>query len=129
MEWQFSGEIPIYSQLVEKIKLKIVSGEYIPGQRFPAVRELAQEAGVNPNTMQRAMQELERQGFLFSLRTSGRYVTEDTQLIDETKKTMAGELIQKFLKQMEALGFRREEISRLMTDHMEGGEVNGDLGV
>lgn len=129
MEWQFSSELPIYSQLVEKIKFKIVSGEYIPGQRFPAVRELAQEAGVNPNTMQRAMQELERQGFLFSLRTSGRYVTEDIQLIEEAKKTMAGDLIEKFLGQMEALGFRQEEIGRLVADHMEGGEGNGNLGV
>ena len=80
MQWNFDGNAPIYSQLVEQMKLGIVSGEWLPGQRIPAVRELAVEAGVNPNTMQRALQELERQGLLFSLRTSGRFVTEGKDL-------------------------------------------------
>ena len=82
MQWNFDGNAPIYTQLVDQIKLGIVSGEWIPGQRVPAVRELAVEAGVNPNTMQRALQELERQGLMFSQRTSGRFVTEDTPSAD-----------------------------------------------
>ncbi len=129
MDWKFSSNAPIYTQLVEQIKLRIISGAYIPGQRIPAVRELAQEAGVNPNTMQRAMQELERLGLLFSIRTSGRFVTEDIAMIQRTKEAMAKKLMEEFLKQMAALGCEKEEIIRLMTDYLEGGEVHGDSGV
>ena len=81
MQWKFDGNAPIYTQLVDQMKLGIVSGEWIPGQRIPAVRELAVDAGVNPNTMQRALQELERQGLMFSQRTSGRFETEDREMI------------------------------------------------
>lgn len=129
MDWKFSSNAPIYTQLVEQIKLRIISGAYIPGQRIPAVRELAQEAGVNPNTMQRAMQELERLGLLFSIRTSGRFVTEDIDMIERTKEAMAQKLMEEFLKQMEALGCEKEEIIRLMTDYLKGGQPHGDSGV
>lgn len=136
MEWNFHGDAPIYAQLVEQIKRKIVSGEYIPGQRIPAVRELAQEAGVNPNTMQRAMQELERQGLLFSLRTSGRFVTEEEQMIRNTRDQMARELTHNFLEQISGLGCSEEEIRRLLaeavlwrTGETEGGEIHGKPGM
>ena len=103
------------------MKLGIVSGEWIPGQRIPAVRELAVEAGVNPNTMQRALQELERQGLLFSLRTSGRFVTEDKEMIEDAKRTLAKRHIAAFIQQMQALGYTRQEIVALL-EESEGGQ-------
>ena len=121
MQWKIDGSAPIYSQLVEQMKLGIVSGEWIPGQRIPAVRELAVAAGVNPNTMQRALQELERQGLLFSQRTSGRFVTEDTEMIEDAKRTLAKRHIMAFIQQMQALGYTRQEIVALL-EEAEGGE-------
>ena len=85
MKWQLRSDAPIYSQLIEHIKLGIVSGEFPPGGKLPSVRDLAGEAGVNPNTMQRAFTELEREGLVNAQRTSGRYVTEDHEMIEETK--------------------------------------------
>jgi GntR family transcriptional regulator len=122
MQWKFDGSAPIYSQLVEQIKLGIVSGEWIPGQRVPAVRELAVDAGVNPNTMQRALQELERQGLMFSQRTSGRFVTEDTEMIEEAKRTLANRHITAFIRQMQALGYTRQEIVALLEESERGEE-------
>ncbi len=116
MEWSFRGDLPIYSQLVERIKQGIVSGELPPGGRLPAVRELAMEAGVNPNTMQRALQELEREGLVFSQRTAGRFVTEDITVIDEIKKTLAKGQIESFLKAMQELGYDRQGIIDLLKE-------------
>ena len=79
MKWQFKNDAPIYTQLIEQIKVGIVTNVFPPGERLPSVRDLAAEAGVNPNTMQRAMAELERQGLVYSQRTSGRMVTEDKE--------------------------------------------------
>ena len=77
MKWQFSNDAPIYTQLIEQIQVGIVAGAFPPGERLPSVRDLATEAGVTPNTMQRALAELERDGLVFSHRTAGRFVTED----------------------------------------------------
>lgn len=126
MQWKIDGSAPIYSQLVEQIKLGIVSGEWIPGQRVPAVRELAVDAGVNPNTMQRALQELERQGLLFSQRTSGRFVTEDTEMIEDAKRTLANRHITAFIRQMQALGYTRQEIVALLEESERGEEHDAD---
>lgn len=114
MEWNINSNAPIYTQLVEQLTLRIVTTEYIPGQRLKSVRELAMEAGVNPNTMQRALSELERQGLVFSLRTSGRFVTEDTKMIEDAKKQIAAEQVESFLKAMDQLGFDQEEIMSLI---------------
>ena len=116
MEWRFHSDAPIYAQLVEGITLRIVTGVYPPGDRLPAVRELAVEAGVNPNTMQRALSELERENLVFSQRTSGRFVTEDREMIEEAKKTIADQRIRTFLKAMDQLGYSREEILRLIVE-------------
>lgn len=122
MQWNFDGNAPIYTQLVDQIKLGIVSGEWIPGQRVPAVRELAVEAGVNPNTMQRALQELERQGLMFSQRTSGRFVTEDTEMIEDAKRVLANRHISAFMQQMQALGYTWKEIVALLEESERGEE-------
>ena len=116
MEWVFKNDLPIYSQLVEKIKLAIISGAMPPGARLASVRDLAMEAGVNPNTMQRALQELEREGLVFSQRTAGRFVTEDVKVIDEMKKTLARGQIESFLEAMKELGYDREGIIALLKE-------------
>ena len=116
MEWVFRSELPIYSQLVEKIKLGIVSGELPPGTRLASVRDLATEAGVNPNTMQRALQELEREGLVFSQRTAGRFVTEDVSVIDTIKRGLARQQIESFRKAMGELGYDREGIIALLKE-------------
>jgi DNA-binding transcriptional regulator YhcF (GntR family) len=125
MEWQFHSDTPIYAQLVEGIALRIVTGTYGPGQRLPAVRELAMEAGVNPNTMQRALGELERRGLVFSQRTSGRFVTEDTERIAAEKRAIATGHVRQFLRAMDQLGLEREEILALLAAQ-EQEEKNGN---
>ena len=127
MEWNFRDDLPIYSQLVERIKLGIVSGEYPPGARLQSVRDLAMEAGVNPNTMQRALQELEREGMVYSQRTAGRFVTEDGAVIKSAKKAFAEEHIRSFLEGMGKLGYSREEIFALLSEEKEEG--NGNSGM
>ena len=110
MKWQFSNDAPIYTQLIEQIKVGIVVGAFPPGERLPSVRDLATEAGVNPNTMQRALNELEREGLLVSERTSGRFVTADKNLIDQLKHEMAAKTTDNFRKEMAALGFSDDEM-------------------
>ena len=119
MDWNFNNDMPIYTQLVDKIKLSIVSGQLTPGEKLSTVRDLAAEAKVNPNTMQRAFQELEREGLVFSQRSSGRYVTEDVEIIMEAKKAMARQYVQSFMKSMEQLGYTGEEILRLLEEENE----------
>ena len=116
MEWKFRSDLPIYSQLVEQIKLGIVSGSLLPGERLMSVRDMATEAGVNPNTMQRALQELERDGMVYSQRTAGRFVTENMQVIERAKKKFAEEQIRGFLEAMKKLGYQREEILALLEE-------------
>ena len=124
MEWKFRSDLPIYSQLVEQIKLGIVSGSLLPGERLMSVRDMATEAGVNPNTMQRALQELERDGMVYSQRTAGRFVTENMQVIEREKKKLAEEQIRSFLEAMKKLGYRQEEIPALLKEKEE--KENGD---
>ena len=123
MEWKFRSDLPIYSQLVEQIKLGIVSGNLLPGERLMSVRDMATEAGVNPNTMQRALQELERDGMVYSQRTAGRFVTENMQVIERAKKKFAEEQVRSFLEAMKKLGYQWEEILALLK---EKEEENGD---
>ena len=107
MKWQFSNDAPIYSQLIEQVKVGIVSGAFPPGERLPSVRDLAVEAGVNPNTLQRAVTELERDGLVYSQRTAGRFVTEDTEMIRTAKEELAQRQIKSFLTAMLRLGYEK----------------------
>ena len=102
MNWQFSNSAPIYTQLIGQIRAGIVSGALAPGERLPSVRDLAMEAGVNPNTMQRALTELERDGLVYSQRTSGRYVTEDRDVISAARHALAAGKVRTFLSDMTA---------------------------
>jgi GntR family transcriptional regulator len=120
MNWQFSNSAPIYSQLIAQITMGIVSGAFAPGERLPSVRDLATEAGVNPNTMQRALTELERSGLVYSQRTAGRFVTEDQTRINEAKLGLASTQIRNFVAAMLHLGYEKEEIPELVRRGLNG---------
>lgn len=109
MGWSFQAERPIYAQLMDQIKRRILTGEYPPGEKMPSVRELAMEAAVNPNTMQRAFAQLEQEGLLYTQRTSGRFVTEDRERIMKVQKDLAQQLIADFLENMKGIGYTNQE--------------------
>lgn len=104
MDYIFDNERPIYIQLVEKLKAKIVSGELKKGERIPSVRELALTAKVNPNTMQKALTELENEGLVYTERTNGKFVTNDIKLIEKIKKELAKEKVNNYLNEMKNIG-------------------------
>lgn len=120
MSWTLDNDRPIYLQLMECIQRDIIAGVYQPGDKLPSVRDLALEAAVNPNTMQKALSELERSGLVYSQRTSGRFITEDTEMLTQMKKELATEHIQEFFQKMEQLGFSRAELLTLVTKAAEG---------
>jgi DNA-binding transcriptional regulator YhcF (GntR family) len=109
MSWNFNDERPIYLQLMEQIQLRIVSGIYKVGEKLPSVREMASDASVNPNTMQKALTELERTGLVYTQRTSGRFITEDSNMIKDIRNGLAKEQIEKFLYNMEKIGYSKQE--------------------
>lgn len=119
MHWQFSNSAPIYTQLIGQIRAGIVSGVFAPGERLPSVRDLAMDAGVNPNTMQRALAELERDGLVYSQRTSGRFVTEDRAVIAAARHALVADRIRAFCQDMTNLGFEKEELLTLLRQEMK----------
>ena len=120
MAWTLDSDRPIFLQIVERIQTDIVSGRYQLGDKLPSVRDLAAEASVNPNTMQKAFAELERIGLVYSRRTSGRFITEDCHMIEQLKTSLATEKMEAFLAQMRQLGFQNDEILSLMNQTMKG---------
>ena len=116
MKWQFSNDAPIYAQLIAQIKVGIVSGAFPPGERLPSVRDLATEAGVNPNTMQRALAYLEEQGLATSNRTAGRMVTDDREKIQAVRMELARTCMDAYLQGMKVLGFTEAEARALLTE-------------
>ena len=129
MRWEFSNDAPIYTQLIQQVKVGIVAGIFPPGERLPSVRELATEAGVNPNTMQRALAELERDGLVYSQRTAGRFVTEDETMIQAAKRGLAQRHVKSFIEAMSRLGFRQEEIVALLKQEIEEGTSDVSTGM
>ena len=123
MEWNITGGRPVYIQLVEQLELALVNGTFPPGSRIPAVRELAAQAGVNPNTMQRALQELESGGLLQAQRTAGRTVTAEPERLQALRHKRAAALVTEFLRQMNALGLTRDETEQLLHQAAQGGET------
>ena len=114
MEWHFDDNMPIYTQLVYQIKFAIVSGELSPGERMAGVRDLAADAGVNPNTMQRAFAELERLELIRTQRTAGRTVTEDIARIEQEKRRLAQAGIDAFWQALAQLGYDRAQALELL---------------
>lgn len=116
MPWDLDNERPIYLQLMEKIQQDIIAGIYKPGDKLPSVRDLALDAAVNPNTMQKALSELERSGLVYSQRTSGRFITEDEKMLKQMKTQLASEHIKDFFEKMRQLGFQEEETLLLIQE-------------
>lgn len=114
MQWKLDNNRSIWPQLKEHMMRAIVSGEYSQGEPFPTVRQLAQEAGVNRNTMQRAMAELENDGLLITYRTAGRTVTTDCELIATTKEKLAEQNIANYMREMTAIGYSEEDAIEVM---------------
>lgn len=119
MAWEFKDDRPIYTQLLEQIQKMIISGKFKPGDKLPSVRDLASEAAVNPNTMQRALTELERIGLVYSQRTTGRMITDDKEKITNVKEELAEELISEFMKNMKELGYSQTEVIDLLKKYAE----------
>ena len=114
MDWNISAGRPVYLQLIEQLQAAIVAGALPAGARVPPVRELAAEAGVNPNTMQRALQDLEGRGLIQTQRTAGRTVTTNTRLLEELRSGQARALAKTFWRQMQTLGLDAEQVQALL---------------
>lgn len=110
MGWNLDDSRPIWPQLKERLMKDIVAGKYEMGGPFPTVRDLAEEAGVNRNTMQRALSELENEGMVITNRTAGRTVTTDDKLVEDTKAAIAADNVGKFMDEMAALGFSADDV-------------------
>lgn len=117
MAWDLNSDRPIYAQILETLQVRIVCGIYKPGEWLPSVRDLAAEASVNPNTMQRAFTELERSGLVMTQRNMGRVVTQDTQMIETAKHRMAVTQINDFFASMRQLGYSDSEIISLINNY------------
>ena len=116
MEYNFDNERPIYIQLVELIRIKIVSGEFQRGQKIPSVRELALAMKVNPNTMQKALVELEDEKLIYTERTNGKYVTEDEKLIEKVKNELAKEKVENYINSMNSIGISFDEAVKYLQE-------------
>jgi DNA-binding transcriptional regulator YhcF (GntR family) len=116
MKWELDSERPVYIQLIEQIQAGIISGRYNPGDKLPSVRDLAAEAAVNPNTMQKALADLERTGLIYTNRTSGRFITSDEVMIKKLREQSATSLVQEFVERMKQHGFEPEETLAYVTD-------------
>ena len=119
MTWVFDDKLPIYLQIIQILKADIARGKYQTGEKLPAVRELALTAGVNPNTMQKALTELEKKGVVYSQRTLGRFVTDDPMKLSELREEMAQKEITSFLGAMKRLGYTRSEVVALLNENKD----------
>ena len=120
MGWEFENDRPIYLQIASFIERDILKGKYKAGDKLPSVREFASIADVNPNTMQKAFSELEKNNIVFSSRTSGRFVTEDEEIIQRRRVLLAKEYVYDFLIKMKEIGFDEKEINLIMEESMKG---------
>lgn len=120
MNWDFDNNKPIYIQLVEQLKLKIISGEIPISSKLDSVRSMAEEAEVNPNTMQRALTELEREGLVYTQRTAGRFVTNDENKVKSMKEEFANMEINKLKGTLTKLGYNFDEMVYLIKNNLKG---------
>ena len=116
MAWSFSSEKPVYLQIAERITLSVLSGEYKPGEQIPTVRQLATQAAVNPNTVQRSFSILESNGLVVSQGTVGRYVTNDTEIIEKCRKMLTEDIVNGFVKKCENLSVSKNEIINIIEE-------------
>ena len=128
MRWEFRADTPIYTQLMERVQRMIVSGALGPGERLPSVRSFALEVGVNPNTMHRALAELERSGLIYSQRTVGYFVTREPETLAAARETLAAARTRAYLRDMAELGCKPKEIEALLQTQRqsEGSDEHGN---
>lgn len=126
MGWKFSEDVPLYQQIMDGIKQRIATGDWAPGQKLPSVRELAVEAGVNPNTMQKALAELEREGLLYAKRTAGRFVAEKEEITEGLQEEMLQSYVKEFLGNMERLGYSLKDTAALLQKMSDQEERKGE---
>jgi len=119
MQWRIDSNRPVYLQIMEHIHSRVLSGEYSPGDRIPSVRELAAAASVNPNTVQRAMMELEHKGLLVSIGTLGKFITEDRQILDTLRQQAIQEAIRSSAARFRDLGLSMQEATQLLLQQEE----------
>ena len=122
MSWEFQDHLPIYAQLMDTLKRRIITGRYLPGEKLPSVRELAAEAGINPNTVQRAFSELEREGLIYTQRATGKYVTENADEIKSARQALAKTQVAEFLSNMQSLGYSVGDVIDLLQSFNESEE-------
>jgi len=116
MAWKFSSDRPVYFQIAERIVKKVLSGEYAVGEQIPSVRQIALEAAVNPNTVQHAFSELESEGLIISKGTLGRFVTEDKEVIEASRKKLAEQLVKEFAENLEELSISKEQAIKMIEE-------------
>ena len=121
---KYENNLPIYSQLETNIKKQMVAGRLTPGQKLESVRELALKAEVNPNTMQRALANLEREGYLYTERTNGRFVTKDAAKITNLKEEFSQTIIENFINTMQELGYKKQQLLTMLQNYLERGSLN-----
>lgn len=119
MEWSFKNGIPIYSQIIDEMTMRIASGAYAPGDKLPSVRDLAMEAGVNPNTMQKALSELERKGLVYAERTSGRFITRDEKVLEELHEGLAKRYFDELSEKLRKIGLSEKEIKSAASEWLK----------
>ena len=122
MSWEFQDHLPIYAQLMDTLKRRIITGRYLLGEKLPSVRELAAEAGINPNTVQRAFSELEREGLIYTQRATGKYVTENADEIKSARQALAKTQVAEFLSNMQSLGYSVGDVIVLLQSFNESEE-------
>ena len=120
MAWKFDNNIPIYIQISNIIKLQIVTKQLQSGDKLPTVRDWAETAGVNPNTVQRALSDLETEGFVYSVRTTGRFVTDNVELIQKTRVELAQQELDSFVTNMLDLGFEKIDLVAQLEEFLKG---------
>jgi DNA-binding transcriptional regulator YhcF (GntR family) len=123
MEWKFTGDKPVYQQIMEQLRSAILAGEYTPGDRIPSVRELAAQAKVNPNTMQRALTELEEEKLLVNLGTTGRCVTDNQQILEQLRSRIIDHTVRHCAQRFSALGLTMQEAAKLLQELEEKEEA------
>lgn len=126
--WSFTNDKPVYIQIIDEIMNRIALGIYKPGERIPSVRDLAEEARVNPNTMQKALAEIERNGYIISLRTSGKFVTDNPELISCLNSDRSEEIVRNFLSEIRRLGLTVDDAVELIRKY-SGGDAGGNGGL
>lgn len=122
MSWKFNDNQPIYKQISEELEKEVISGVYQPGDQLPSVRDLAMQAGVNPNTMQKGLMNAEQDRIIYSDRTRGRFVTDDQSIIDSLRQKISKAMIRDFFNNMRSLGIDDDSIVMAVTDWRDGGD-------